>query len=153
MMKKLNYSIDIHASKEEVWNTLWDDATYRQWTSPFQEGSHAVSDWNEGSKILFLGPNGDGMYSRIEKKIANEVMIFKHLGIAKDGKEMPMDDETKKWSRATESYSLRQNGELTTLKVEADSTEDHFEIFKEAFPKALHKLKTLAEKKHELANA
>jgi hypothetical protein len=152
MMKKLNYSIDIHASKEEVWNTLWDDATYRQWTSAFQEGSHAVSDWKEGSKILFLGPNGEGMYSRIERKIPNELMIFKHLGVAKDGKEAPMTDETKKWSGATESYKLSQNGEHTTLKVDADSTEEHFEIFKEAFPKALQKLKTLAEKKHEMAN-
>jgi hypothetical protein len=39
--------------------SMWDDSTYRQWTSAFSEGSHAVSDWKEGSKVLFLSPEGE----------------------------------------------------------------------------------------------
>jgi len=49
----LHIEIDINATKEKVWDILWNDATYTQWTSIFCEGSHAVSDWKEGSKILF----------------------------------------------------------------------------------------------------
>ena len=58
-MKKLNFTTKIDAPKEKVWNTLWNDATYRAWTSAFAEGSFAETDnWKEGSKVLFLDPNG-----------------------------------------------------------------------------------------------
>jgi uncharacterized protein YndB with AHSA1/START domain len=40
-MQKLNFSTRINASKQKVWNTLWDDETYRLWTSAFAEGSYA----------------------------------------------------------------------------------------------------------------
>src|SRR4051794_34232958 len=59
-MKKEKFSINIKASAKKVWQVLWSDATYRQWTSAFSEGSYAVSDWKQGSKIQFLSPNGDG---------------------------------------------------------------------------------------------
>ena len=60
-MTRLHYSVDIDAPRQRVWDVLWDDRTYRDWTSAFMEGSHAVSDWREGSKIQFLDPSGDGM--------------------------------------------------------------------------------------------
>lgn len=65
-MEKLDFSIDINAPKEKVWNVLWNDATYPQWTAVFTEGSHAESDWKEGSQILFLDGKGDGLVSKIE---------------------------------------------------------------------------------------
>ena len=58
-MKTLNFSININAPKEKKWKTLWDDTTYRQWTRIFSEGSYAVSDWNEGSRVLFLSAEGE----------------------------------------------------------------------------------------------
>ena len=55
-MKKLQFSIEINAPKEKVWDTLWQDENYRKWTSVFIEGSFAESDWKEGGKIHFLTP-------------------------------------------------------------------------------------------------
>jgi len=52
-MKQLHFSIDIDSPRERVWEVLWEDATYRDWTSGFSEGSYAVSDWREGSKTMF----------------------------------------------------------------------------------------------------
>ena len=66
-METLKFHSTINAPKEKVWATLWNDNTYRQWTSVFSEGSYAESDWNEGSKILFLSPKGEGMFSVIDK--------------------------------------------------------------------------------------
>ncbi|MGQ0827138.1 MAG: hypothetical protein ACT4ON_01960 [Bacteroidota bacterium] len=43
-MEKLQFTIDIKASREKVWKTLWEDTSYRKWTSAFSEGSYAVSD-------------------------------------------------------------------------------------------------------------
>ena len=67
-MTTLNFTTNIKAPAAKVWQVLWDDATYRQWTGAFQEGSYAVSDWKEGSKIHFLSPNGDGMFGIIAEK-------------------------------------------------------------------------------------
>ena len=60
-MEKMIFTQQINAPKEKVWNILWEDASYRKWTTPFCEGSYAVNDnWKEGSKVLFLSPGGDG---------------------------------------------------------------------------------------------
>lgn len=144
-MKKIQFTVDINAPKEKVWKSLWEDANYRKWTSAFHEGSYAVSDWKEGSKILFLTPEGTGMYSKIESNIPNEFMAFRHLGTVKNGKEEQANEETKQWEGAMESYKLQDNGKQTKLLVELNSIEDHLEYFKETFPKALNKLKEISE--------
>ena len=79
-MTVLHFTIKINATPEKVWDVLWTDATYRKWTSVFSEESHAISDWNEGSTIQFIGPGNNGMYGIIQKKIPNTQMVFKHLG-------------------------------------------------------------------------
>lgn len=145
-LKKLEFRTQIAASKERVWQVLWQDETYRQWTSVFHEGSHAVSDWKEGSRVLFLGPDGSGMYSRIEKMVPNEKMFFTHLGIVKEGKEQPETPDTKTWAGAQENYTLQEEAGITTLSVSIDITGDHVESFKEAFPKGFATVKQLAEK-------
>lgn len=144
-MKRFQFSIAIDAPAEKVWWTLWNDPSYRQWTSVFHEGSYAVSDWKQGSKIHFLSPGGDGMFSIIEECKPGEVMKFKHLGVVKDFKEQPENDEMKEWSGAIEMYTLTQSGGTTTLLVEIDIVESHADFFSETFPKALQAVKQLAE--------
>ena len=145
-MEKLRFTIDINAPREKVWSSLWEDANYRIWTSAFSEGCYAESDWKEGSKILFLGPNGTGMYSMIEKKTENEFMSFKHLGEVKDFKELPNDDVSKSWNGSHENYTLTATGSGTHLVVELDVVTDFIDYFNDTFPKALKKLKEIAEK-------
>ena len=142
---KINFSIKIKAPAQKVWNVLWNDATYRKWTSVFCEGSYAVSDWKEGSRIQFLSPGGGGMYSTIARSKSNEFMSFKHIGVMKGGKELPLDDETKKWTGALENYTLKETEGTTELTAELDATEDHQKYFQETFPKALEKVKELSE--------
>jgi len=144
-MKTLHFSIEIKAPREKVWKTLWEDATYRQWTAVFYESSHAVSDWEEGSKILFLSADGNGMHSMIDKKIPNKQMTFRHLGIVKDGVEQPDDEKTGEWKDALESYFLTENNGVTELKAELNTVEAYEQYFKDTFPKALEKVKHLAE--------
>ena len=93
-MKKEKFSININASAKKVWQVLWSDATYRKWTSAFtegiSEGSYAVSDWKQGSKIQFLGsPSGDGMFGIISELKPFEKMAFSHQGELKNFKEQP----------------------------------------------------------------
>ena len=144
-MKKLNFRIDINAPREQVWKTLWEDTTYRQWTSVFSEGSYAVSAWKEGSKIKFLSPEGSGMYSVIARLIPDEFMSFRHEGEVINGVEQVPTEEVSKWAGAMENYTLIQKDGVTELIVDMDITEDHEEYFRKTFPLALEKVKELAE--------
>ena len=148
-MERINFSISIDAPKEKVWNVLWDDSSYRKWTSVFSEGSYAVTDnWKENSKVLFLDGKGSGMVSKVAVNKPNEYMSFKHLGEVKDGVEDTSSEKVKGWSGAMENYTLKEEGGKTELKVEMDITEDFKDFFMQTLPKALDQVKTLSENHH-----
>jgi uncharacterized protein YndB with AHSA1/START domain len=144
-MHRLAFSIAIHAPKEQVWRAMLEDATYRRWTSAFQEGSYAVTDWKEGSKALFLTPAGDGMVSRIVAHRPNEFLSIKHLGTVKNGIEDTEGEEGKSWAGALENYMLREEDGASTLTVEMDVSDEYRPYFEETWPKALGKLKDISE--------
>ncbi len=144
-MNNLEFNITINASAKNIWQVLWYDATYRKWTSVFHEGSYAVSDWKEGSKVHFLTPEGNGMFSIISECKENELMAFTHLGEIKNFEEQPADDKTESWAGAKETYSLKEENGSTVLNVFLNSTGDFEEYFRKVFPSALVAVKELAE--------
>ncbi|UOK43890.1 MULTISPECIES: SRPBCC domain-containing protein [Flavobacterium] len=144
-MKKEKFTVVIGAPKEKVWNVLWNDDTYQKWTSVFSEGSKAVTDWKEGSKIHFLDANNDGMNSLIDKCIENEVMNFKHIGVIKNGIEQPLDADTEKWSGSFENYALSETDGITTLNVEMEIIPEYQDYFNKTLPLALDLVKKLSE--------
>jgi len=146
MINRLQLSIDIKANKEKIWEALWDDAHYRDWSSVFGEGSHyVVESWKEGSKILFLSSDQSGIYSIIERHVPNNSIQFKHIGNVLNGKEQFIDDETKKWSGATETYSLKEGSGFFTLLIEIDVLDEHVEFMSSKLPAALEKIKKNSE--------
>jgi hypothetical protein len=144
-METLEFTIEIQATKEKVWSVLWDEASYKKWTSAFCEGASAISDWKEGSTIHFLSPTGEGMNSIIDKKIDYEYIAFKHLSELKNFKEMPIDAATQEWTGAMETYRLTQNESNTVLYVTMDCVEKYVDYFKTTFPKGLEIVKQLSE--------
>lgn len=138
---KLAFETTIQASAARVWQVLWNDSTYRQWTNAFHAGSYAVSDWKEGSAIEFLIPEGSGMYSRILRLVPNREMTFEHLGEVIKGERKEV-----KWAGATERYLLSETNGVTTLKVETDVIADYQDYMNTTFPKALQAIKELAER-------
>ncbi len=140
-MRTLNFSIDIDAPKEQVWDCLWSDQGYRTWTAVFSEGSYAESDWEQGSRILFLSPSGDGMFGIIDQKVPYEIMRFKHLGEISNGVEVP-----KEWEGAIEAYRLTETDGKTVLNVSIDTNDEYASTFQEIFPRALNILKQQSER-------
>ncbi|MGG5207990.1 SRPBCC domain-containing protein [Chryseobacterium sp. MIQD13] len=139
-MQKLFFEIQIEADPEKVWDVLWSDITYRQWTTAFTEGSFYMGTFEEGSIIKFFDPNNNGMYSRIEKNIPHKEMKFLHLGEIYNGVESEQD-----WGEATEGYILEETGSGTTLKIEIQTPEEFKGFFEEKFPIALGIVKNLSE--------
>ena len=148
--EKLRFEILINASVEDVYRNMIQNSTYEEWTTVFSPTSSFEGNWEEGSKILFVGfdENGNkgGMVSRIEKNIPNEYVSIEHLGELKDGKEILDTPEVQAWAGAHENYIFEAKGEQTLLKIELDSNKEFEEYFAGIWPKALGKLKEICER-------
>lgn len=146
-MEKHEFRITINGPREKVWQVLWNDASYREWTSVFAPGSWAKTDWKKGSEAYFLDDKNDGMIARIEESIPNEYMSIEHLGyVIKDGKEDRDNEEYKQWAGAHENYSLKTVDGKTELVVDIDLADQYKDYFMKTWPQALEKVKELAER-------
>ncbi len=145
-MERIYFKIEIDAPKEKVWDILLGETNYQLWTQVFAEGSRVVTTWEKGTKALFLGAKDEGMVSKIADHIPNEFISIQHLGFYKDGVEDYDSEEVKKWGNAFENYkiSTKEDGK-SLLSVEMDTTEEYKSYFEESWPKALEKVKELAE--------
>ncbi len=145
-MEKQTFKVSINAPRKTVWNVLWNDASYRAWTTAFSEGSRAETDgWKKGSKVLFLDARNNGMVSTVAENIPEEFMSFKHIGVVLEGVEDMNSAEGKEWNGSIESYALKPSPTGTELTVEMDVTEEYKDYFSKTWPKALAKIKELAE--------
>ena len=131
---------------------MLEDETYRAWTNEFHEGSYYKGDWNEGSKILFLGPGEDGntedgMIAKIAENRLHEFISIHHYGFISNGVEDTTSEEVRKWADQDprENYTFKEIDGKTELQIEVDSDDQWVEMFNDAWPKALNKLKELCE--------
>ena len=142
-MKELQFSIKINASREKTWATLWDDETFRDWAGMIDEGTYMKGTLEEGNEIQFISSvNGYGVTSLIEKLIPNEHISFRHKA---DTKENGRQMREKEWTGGTECYTLTPEEGATLLVVTTQVPEEMEETFNNALPKALARIKTLAE--------
>ncbi|MBW7955443.1 SRPBCC domain-containing protein [Patescibacteria group bacterium] len=148
-MPTLHFSTVINAPKEQVWKTMLEDATYRQWTEAFMPGSHVVGNWKEGSKIQFLAADESGKLSGMTSQIAvnkqHEFISIHHLGIVNQGVEDTTSAEAKKWV-GFENYTFTEQDGQTTLTVDLDVPQEFVEEMNKGWSAALAKLKEIAEK-------
>lgn len=141
-MKKLQFTIEINTDKEKVWNTLWQDKTFKEWAGIIDPGTYLLGELKEGNEVQFISAEGYGVTSFVEKLIPNEYLLLKHLA---DTKESGKEEREKEWSGGEESYRLLNNGITTTLTVEFNVPLELEEYFKINYPKALEKIKELTE--------
>lgn len=148
-MKTVRISTTINASPEAVWHAVIGEDTYPQWTESFSPGSCAKGDWSIGSKMYFLGDDGNGgeggMVSTIAENRLHEYISIKHEGIVHNGVEDYDSEHVQQWAPAYENYTFRQVEDGTEFSVENDIQDEDYEGFKKSWELALQKLKDLAE--------
>jgi len=145
-MKKLKYQIEIGAPAEKVWDVLWSDKTYSQWTYYFSPDSTMVTDWQVGGKTYFTDSSKkNGMVSTIEHIEEPKYLVFKHLGELHNGVEDVDSEKVKAWNGSLEAYYLEENKGKTILKIEVDSDDNFKEMFDNGFKKGLEVIKSLSE--------
>lgn len=145
-MKTLNYETVIKAPIQKIWDLLWSDETYGQWTRFFMEGSQFKTDWKVGGKTYFLDAKGNGMVSTIKSLSEPTEIIFSHLGTYKDGVEDVKSHEVFEWSGAEEKYFLRAIDDNTTeLRAVVHAAEKDADFMNEGFNKGFEFLRKTAE--------
>lgn len=152
-MKKIQFKQDINASAETVFDTmlgLSSVETYEQWTSGFNPTSTYEGSWEKGSKIYFVGTDENGkrggMVAEIADNIPNQFVSIRHYGLLDGDQEITEGAEIEAWAGTLENYSLHEENGVTTVTVETDiATDDYLDYFNTTWPKALNKLKQLAE--------
>ena len=141
----MQFSIEIKATKERVWDTLWQDETFREWASIIDPQTYMVGELKEGHEIQFIsGESGYGVTSLVEKLVPGEFLRLRHRA---DTQEEGTREREKEWTGGEESYSLASKDGATILTIAVDVPPELEEYFKVNFPKALERVKVLAERK------
>jgi len=142
-MNPLTFSLTINASKQKVWDTLWQDNTFRQWAGIIDPGTYMLGALKEGGEVQFISAeNGYGVTSLIEKCVPGEYLLLKHSADTQDTGASTREEE---WTGGNESYTLTEQGGVTTLTAVFDVPPQQEEYFTTAYPKALECVKRLAE--------
>lgn len=143
-MKELKFLVEINASRERVWDTLWHDETFRQWAGLIDPGTHLVGEMKENNELQIISANGYGVTSLVEKLVEGEFLLLRHSA---DTQEEGKREREKQWTGGAESYNLIEKDGITTLTVTLDVPSELEEYFKVNYPKALEQVKVLAERK------
>lgn len=142
-MNELQFDIEISASKEKVWDTLWQDETFRQWSGLIDPGTYMKGELRQGNEVEFISAeNGYGVTSLVAEVIPAEYLLLRHQADTQDSGEQ---EREKEWTGGEESYRLKEVGGVTTLTVTFGVPSTQEEYFKENYPKALERVKELAE--------
>ena len=144
-MKTLRFVTDIDAWPEDVWYMAFTTETYREWTAACGPGSHFVGEWETGARMRFLAPSGDGMLAEIVEAQPYAQMSIKLIGEIRGGVEAADDATVSESAPAFEHYSLIGVDDGTELTVEADVPPEHEAWAAATWPKALDRLKQIAE--------
>ncbi|QQS44239.1 hypothetical protein IPM65_01420 [Candidatus Roizmanbacteria bacterium] len=144
-MNELQFSIQIHAPKEKVWETLWQDKTFRLWADLIDPGTYMKGDMKEGNEIQFISSeNGYGVTSLVEKVVIGEYLLLRHSA---DTQEKGKREREKEWTGGKECYTLDEKDGITNLTVSFDVPPDLETYFKVNYPKAMERIKEMAERK------
>lgn len=97
----------------------------------------------QGQTVEFISAeNGYGVTGLVEKLVPGEYLLLRHQADTQDTGTREREPE---WTGGTESYTLVEANGVTTLTAAFDVPPTQEEYFNEAYPKALARVKELAE--------
>lgn len=143
--KRVQFTATINVPVPAVWQFMMGPESYKRWASAFSEGSYFEGSWEQGEKIRFLAPSGDGMVAEIAQNRKNEFISIRHLGFISNGVEDTTSEAVRAWAPAHENYTFTGVPEGTQLLVDLEVPGDWEGYMNEAWPKALALLKRLSE--------
>jgi uncharacterized protein YndB with AHSA1/START domain len=147
-MQTLQHSIEINASKENVWEALLNDKDLRDWTSIIDEGTYMDGILLEGNEVNFISSSsGYGVASKVEKLIPNKYVSFLWTADVKIGEGGSLEKRAQQWTGGKEVYEIEEKPNKVMLTLTQEIPDELVEDFKIKIPQALNRVKILAEAK------
>jgi uncharacterized protein YndB with AHSA1/START domain len=147
-MEKMQFKIQINAPVSKVFEVMLGKDTFKLWTAVFNPSSDFEGEWKKGSKILFVGTNKEGkregMIGFVRELNQDKFVSIEYVGVLDGGAEITEGPKAKEWF-GFENYTFEGNGGSTSVTVDIDVNDQMKEYFRETYPKALQKLKEIAE--------
>jgi len=144
-VKRIQFTATFNAPVSTVWRLVIDSESYKRWAAAFTEGSYFEGSWEQGAKIKFLAPSGDGMVAGIAQNRKHEFISIRHLGYISNGVEDTTSESVRAWAPAYENYTFLSVPEGTKVVIELNVLSEWEQCMNEAWPKALALLKQLCE--------
>ena len=145
--KKIDKTILVSAAPERVWEILFDNEINKRWYDVFHPGSHAVTDWQQGSRATFLDSDKNGITGIVTTNQIHKKLLVEYDGVVSAGNFDHESDFAADFKGGLESYELQSIGEQTELHVVCDMAPVMFDIMSDAWDRALAQIKILAESK------
>ncbi|MEJ7769274.1 MAG: hypothetical protein WKF89_15755 [Chitinophagaceae bacterium] len=143
--KTINKSIDIQAPKQKVWEVLFDDRFSRIWYVIFSEGTHAITDWVQGSTVVFKDSTECGLLGKVVVNKPFEKLSLEYEGVLMYSKEDYDSEMAVSIKGGLETYVLDEKNGNTLLSIACDMSPDQFESMSHSWDDALLKVKDLSE--------
>lgn len=138
-MKTMRFSLQIDVPRQRVWQVLWDETTFSDWTSPFADGARLETDWRQGGRFEYTEAQSDtASYGEIERLEPERRVIFQKLGETRAGADRPLERPRR------EEYRLDGADGATKLSLQIEVPEEQADALKEALPQALERIRALA---------
>ncbi|MBP7807172.1 hypothetical protein KA047_01610 [Candidatus Saccharibacteria bacterium] len=142
-MKQMQFTVEISADRQKVWDTLWQDKTFREWAGLIDPGTYMVGELKAGNEVQFISAeNGYGVTSLVAEVTPCESLLLKNKADTQKSGTESRDDE---WTGGEENYSLTEKEGTTSLSAAFDVPPEMEEYFALNYPKALQRVKELAE--------
>lgn len=138
-------SIGIGASKEKVWQVLFDEKYLPLWYAEFSLGARVQGSWRVGSKVLFTDISGGGLVGKVVVNRPCTKLSVEYLGLMVTGEEDYESEHAKAVRGGHELYSLEEKEGTVLLSVETDMPQESYDSMALAWEKALQKIRYLAE--------
>lgn len=145
-MKHIEFTTQIAADKQKVWNTMLQPETYKQWTSVSWPGSTFDGRWDKGENLRFVSPGQGGTMATVLENVPYESILAKHVAVINpDGSEDRSSDVAKGWIGITERYTFTERNGKTTVRVAIETRPEWESMFQDGWPAALKELKKICE--------
>ena len=141
----INKSIAIDAAAEKVWDVLFQDHFNRIWYAEFSPGTYAITDWQVGSKVVFLDISQSGIIGKIVESNPFKILSLEYTGILVSGVEDYDTEDAHALKGDREIYNLEEEDGKVKLNITGDMAEQYYEAMSASWEKALLKIKELAE--------